>query len=174
VIVLDARQVSALHIGESLLPSACSFHPPRPPRENSPGPEFMEKFGGEMYGAAGDDGVKLFRGRLSSQTDRSYQSHACRLRQGPARSCRGERRGSSRRNDVSMTSIFRTTRHPCDFATAEWRFERIQARYVDRRRRRNSILSAKFKLKKNYEHLQKVSIFAHYDGMSRAEVAMEP
>jgi flavin-dependent dehydrogenase len=34
---------------------------------------------------------------------------------------------------------------------------------------RNSILSAKFKLKKNYEHLQKVSVFAHYDGMSRAE-----
>ena len=31
------------------------------------------------------------------------------------------------------------------------------------------MLGTKFKLKKNYEHLQKISIFAHYDGMTRAE-----
>src|SRR5256885_14437585 len=35
---------------------------------------FMEKFGGEMYGACGDDGVKFyFEDGFRSQTDRSYQ-----------------------------------------------------------------------------------------------------
>ena len=45
----------------------------------------------------------------------------------------------------------------------------IRARYVIDASGRNSILGAKFKLKKNYDHLQKVSVFAHYNGMTRAE-----
>src|SRR5205807_6348699 len=47
--------------------------------------------------------------------------------------------------------------------------KKIRARYVIDASGRNSILGAQFQLKKNYEHLQKISLFAHYDGMTREE-----
>jgi len=45
----------------------------------------------------------------------------------------------------------------------------VQARYFIDASGRNSLLGSKFNLKKTYRHLQKLSIFAHYDGMTRAE-----
>src|SRR5206468_1640705 len=45
----------------------------------------------------------------------------------------------------------------------------IHARYLIDASGRNSLLGTKFNLKKTYRHLQKLSIFAHYDGMARAE-----
>ncbi|HJT81460.1 MAG TPA: tryptophan 7-halogenase, partial [Chthoniobacterales bacterium] len=46
---------------------------------------------------------------------------------------------------------------------------KISARYMIDASGRNSILGTKFNLRKIYRHLQKLSIFAHYDGMTRAE-----
>src|SRR5205085_5843731 len=45
----------------------------------------------------------------------------------------------------------------------------VHARYLIDASGRNSLLGGKFDLKKTYRHLQKLSIFAHYDGMTRAE-----
>jgi flavin-dependent dehydrogenase len=45
----------------------------------------------------------------------------------------------------------------------------IRARYVIDASGRASMLGRQFKIKKTYDHLQKLSIFAHYDGVWRAE-----
>jgi flavin-dependent dehydrogenase len=131
---------------------------------------FMEKFGGEMYGACGDDGVKFyFEDGFRSQTDRSYQvtradfdkvllDHAA---ESGAEVC--EETSVDKvdfADDGATIAISRKTNGAS---------KQIRARYVIDASGRNSILGAKFKLKKNYDHLQKVSVFAHYDGMIRAE-----
>src|SRR5207245_4214001 len=45
----------------------------------------------------------------------------------------------------------------------------VRARYLIDASGRNSVLGTKFGIKKTYDHLKKLSIFAHYDGVSRAE-----
>jgi flavin-dependent dehydrogenase len=45
----------------------------------------------------------------------------------------------------------------------------IRARYLIDASGRTSVLGRQFKTKKTYEHLQKLSIFAHYDGVWRPE-----
>jgi flavin-dependent dehydrogenase len=47
--------------------------------------------------------------------------------------------------------------------------EQIRAKYLIDASGRNSLISSMFKLKQKYEHLQKISIFAHYDGCTRDE-----
>jgi flavin-dependent dehydrogenase len=170
VVVLERDKFPRFHIGESLLPFSMQAFTRLGLHEKFARAGFMEKFGGEMYGACGGDGVKFyFEEGFRSQTDRSYQvtradfdklllDHA------------GES-GAEIREETSVDKI--------DFTPDEVQLaishkgngqpEQLQARYVIDASGRNSILSAKFKLKKNYEHLQKISIFAHYDGMTRAE-----
>ncbi len=45
----------------------------------------------------------------------------------------------------------------------------VRAKYLIDASGRNSIVSAMFKLKKTYQHLQKISIFAHYAGVVREQ-----
>ena len=43
----------------------------------------------------------------------------------------------------------------------------LRAKYLIDASGRNSVIANKFKLKKNYQHLQKLSLFAHYEGVER-------
>ena len=43
----------------------------------------------------------------------------------------------------------------------------IRAKYLIDASGRNSVIGNKFKLKKSYQHLQKLSLFAHYEGVER-------
>src|SRR5207245_9594657 len=61
------------------------------------------------------------------------------------------------KNDVTLTVKSNGSSQP------------IQARYVIDASGRASVLGRQFKIKKTYDHLQKLSIFAHYDGVWRAE-----
>src|SRR4029079_1759853 len=45
----------------------------------------------------------------------------------------------------------------------------VRARYVVDASGRTSVLGRQFEIKKTYDHLQKLSIFAHYDGVWRPE-----
>jgi len=47
---------------------------------------------------------------------------------------------------------------------------RIQARYLLDCSGRQTMLGTFFKIKKTYDHLQKFSVFAHYDNVDRAGV----
>ena len=168
VIVLERDKFPRFHIGESLLPFSMQAFTRLGLHEKFVRAGFMEKFGGEMYGACGGDGVKFyFEDGFRSQTDRSYQ--VTRADFDKVLLDHAAESGAEVREETSVEKI--------DFSDDDARLaisrkngtpEEIRARYVIDASGRNSILSAKFKLKKNYEHLQKVSVFAHYDGMSRA------
>src|SRR3984893_323830 len=170
VVVLERDKFPRFHIGESLLPFSMQAFTRLGLHEKFARAGFMEKFGGEMHGACGGDGVKFyFEDGFRSQTDRSYQvtraefdkvllDHAAESG-AEVREETGVDKIDFSDDDVSLTISGKANGAP----------EEIRARYVIDASGRNSIIGAKFKLKKNYDHLQKVSVFAHYDGMTRAE-----
>ncbi|HSV63229.1 MAG TPA: NAD(P)/FAD-dependent oxidoreductase [Chthoniobacterales bacterium] len=170
VIVLERDKFPRFHIGESLLPFSMQAFTRLGLHEKFARAGFMEKFGGEMYGACGDDGVKFyFEDGFCSQTDRSYQ--VTRADFDKVLLDHAAESGAEVREETGVDKVDFSE----DGATlaisrkGNGGPEEIRARYVIDASGRNSILSAKFKLKKNYDHLQKVSVFAHYDGMIRAE-----
>ena len=170
VIVLERDKFPRFHIGESLLPFSMQAFTRLGLHEKFARAGFMEKFGGEMCGACGEDGVKFyFEDGFRSQTDRSYQ--VTRADFDKVLLDHAAESGAEVREETGVDNV----EFSDDGATlaisrkGNGSGEKIGARYVIDGSGRNSILSAKFKLKKNYEHLQKVSIFAHYDGMIRAE-----
>jgi flavin-dependent dehydrogenase len=170
VIVLERDKFPRFHIGESLLPFSMQVFTRLGLHEKFARTGFMEKFGGEMYGACGDDGVKFyFEDGFRSQTDRSYQvtrSDFDKVLLDHAAESGAEVREET---NVDMVDFSDDGASLVISPKTNGVTEEICARYVMDASGRNSILSAKFKLKKNYEHLQKISVFAHYDGMIRAE-----
>jgi flavin-dependent dehydrogenase len=48
-------------------------------------------------------------------------------------------------------------------------FHSVRARYLVDASGRNSVLGRQFKIKKTYDHLQKLSMFAHYEGVWRRD-----
>src|SRR3954463_3259108 len=169
VIVLERDKFPRFHIGESLLPFSMRAFTRLGLHEKFAQAGFMEKFGGEMYGACGDEGVKFyFEDGFRSQTDRSYQ--VTRAEFDKVLLDHAAESGAEVREETGVNGVeFSDESVTLAISSNARGTERIGARYVIDASGRNSILSAKFKLKKNYEHLQKVSIFAHYDGMARAE-----
>jgi len=168
VIVLERDKFPRFHIGESLLPFSMQAFTRLGLHEKFVRAGFMEKFGGEMYGACGGDGVKFyFEDGFRSQTDRSYQ--VTRADFDKVLLDHAAESGAEVREESSVEKIdFSDAAATLALSRKNGTPGEIRARYVIDASGRNSILSAKFKLKKNYEHLQKVSVFAHYDGMSRA------
>ncbi len=170
VVVLERDKFPRFHIGESLLPFSMRAFTRLGLHEKFAQAGFMEKFGGEMYGACGDDGVKFyFEDGFRSQTDRSYQVTRAdfdKLLLDHAAESGAEVREETGVDQVEFSDDGATLAISQKGNGAS---EEIRARYVIDASGRNSVLGTKFKLKKNYEHLQKVSIFAHYDGMIRAE-----
>ena len=74
VIVLERDKFPRFHIGESLLPFSMKAFSRLGLHEKFERAGFMEKFGGEMCSACGEDSVKFyFEDGFRSQTDRSYQ-----------------------------------------------------------------------------------------------------
>src|ERR1700716_1696048 len=74
VVVLERDKFPRFHIGESLLPFSMQAFTRLGLHEKFARAGFMEKFGGEMQGACGGEGVKFyFEDGFRSQTDRSYQ-----------------------------------------------------------------------------------------------------
>jgi len=170
VIVLERDKFPRFHIGESLLPFSMRAFSRLGLLEKFARAGFMEKFGGEMYGACGDEGVKFyFEDGFRSQTDRSYQ--VTRADFDKLLLDHAAESGAEVREETNLDSIDFSDEDATLFISRKGNGarEELHARYVIDASGRNSILSAKFQLKKNYEHLQKVSVFAHYDGMTRAE-----
>jgi geranylgeranyl reductase family protein len=164
VVVLERDKFPRFHIGESLLPFSMQAFTRLGLHEKFAKAGFMEKFGGEMFGACGGDGVKFyFEDGFRSQTDHAYQ--VTRADFDKLLLDHAAENGAEVREQTGVEKVEFSN----EGATITLSSEEIHARYVIDASGRNSILGAKFKLKKNYEHLQKVSIFAHYDGMTRAE-----
>lgn len=162
VIVLERDRFPRFHIGESLLPFSMKAFTRLGLHEKFLRAGFIEKFGGEMCGACSEEGVKFyFEDGFRSQTDRSYQVRRAEFDKVLLDHARES--GAEVHEETSVNNI--------DFETdgAKLATSRgdVSARYLIDASGRNSLLANKFKLKQGYEHLKKISIFAHYENVER-------
>jgi len=169
VVVLEREKFPRFHIGESLLPFSMKAFTRLGLHEKFESAGFMKKFGGAMFGACGGEGVKFyFEDGFGSQTDYSYQVTRAEFDQLLLEHAR--EKGAEIREETLVEKI----EFAADEARLQWKdldssTAEIRAQYVIDASGRNSIVGNLFKLKKNYDHLQKLSIFAHYDGVVREE-----
>src|SRR5260370_26802733 len=81
VIVFEREKFPRFHIGESLLPFSMKAFTRLGLHEKFARAGFMEKFGGEMCSACGDNGVKFyFKDRFRPQTHHAFPVHPTRFR----------------------------------------------------------------------------------------------
>src|SRR6266513_81613 len=168
VIVFEREKFPRFHIGESLLPFSMKAFTRLDLHEKFLRAGFMKKFGGEIIGACSENGTKFyFKDGYRSQTDHAYQvtrGDFDKVLLNHAVEC-----GAEIHEDTSVDRV--------EFSNEDVELEvksngssnSIRARYLIDASGRTSVLGRQFKIKKTYDHLQKLSIFAHYDSVWRAE-----
>ncbi|MDQ6622829.1 MAG: FAD-dependent oxidoreductase [Verrucomicrobiota bacterium] len=168
VVLLERDKFPRFHIGESLLPFSMKAFARLGLLEKFARAGFQEKFGGEMYGACGQEaeGVKFyFEDGFRSQTDHSYQ--VTRAEFDKVLLDNAAELGAEVREETAVEKVeFRNEEVALTLARSN---ETLRARYLIDASGRNSLVSAMFKLKNRYARLQKISLFAHYDGVTRHE-----
>ncbi len=169
VLVCEREKFPRFHIGESLLPISMKTFTRLGVHEKFAQAGFLRKYGGEMASACSEEGVKFyFKDGYHSQTETSYQVP------------RGEfdkvlldhaaENGAEVREETSVKGIeFFGDRAELQLQDKTSASEKINARYVIDASGRHSVLGNHFKLKETYPHLQKISIFAHYEGVEAEE-----
>jgi flavin-dependent dehydrogenase len=172
VIVLERAKFPRFHIGESLLPFSTQAFDRLGVREKLDR-TFLPKHGGEIMAACGTRGAKFyFKDGYKTTRDRAYQvtrSEFDKLLLDHSRE-----NGAEVREETEVTKI--------DFAKDRVRLEvsssssstapgqsptLIEARYLLDCSGRQTVLGNFFKFKKTYDHLQKFSVFAHYENVDR-------
>src|SRR5216117_1823412 len=168
VVVFEREKFPRFHIGESLLPFSMKAFTRLGLHEKLLRAGFMKKHGGEILGACSEPGTKFyFKDGYRSQTDHAYQvtrGDFDKLLLNHAAECGAEVH--------EETSVYRVnfSKDVVELAIRSNGSSRtIRARFVIDASGRSSMLGRQFKIKKTYNHLQKLSIFAHYDGVWRAE-----
>src|SRR5207253_3363538 len=168
VIVFEREKFPRFHIGESLLPFSMKAFTRLGLHEKFRRAGFLKKFGGEIFGACSEPGTKFyFKDGFRSQTDHAYQvtrSDFDKLLLDHARES-----GAEVHEEVAVDRVEFLNEHVDLAVRRNGSVENVRARYLIDASGRNSVLGTKFGIKKSYDHLQKLSIFAHYDGVWRAE-----
>ncbi len=168
VIVFEREKFPRFHIGESLLPFSMKAFTRLGLHEKFLRAGFMKKFGGEIVGACSETGTKFyFKDGYRSQTDHAYQvtrGDFDKVLLDHAAECGAEVHEQTSVNQVEFS------KEDVELGVrSNGSSHSIRARYVIDASGRTSVLGRQFKIKKTYDHLQKLSIFAHYDGVWRAE-----
>ena len=168
VIVFEREKFPRFHIGESLLPFSMKAFTRLGLHEKFLRAGFMKKHGGEILGACSEPGTKFyFKDGYRSQTDHAYQvtrSDFDKLLLDHAAEC-----GAEVHEDTSVDRVEFLNDDVELAVRSNGSSHSIRARYIIDASGRASVLGRQFKIKKTYNHLQKLSIFAHYDGVWRAE-----
>src|SRR5437660_903493 len=167
VIVFEREKFPRFHIGESLLPFSMKAFTRLGLHEKLLRAGFIKKYGGEIMGACSDTGTKFyFKDGYRSQTDHSYQV------------TRGDfdkvlldhaRESGAEVHEQTPVGSVEFSKDGVELAVRYNGSHSIRARYLVDASGRTSVLGRQFKIKKTYDHLQKLSIYAHYDGVWRAE-----
>jgi flavin-dependent dehydrogenase len=181
VIVLEREKFPRFHIGESLLPFSMQTFT-RLGLQEKLRAQFVEKFGGEIAEAGGEKAAKFyFKDGFASRTDRSYQVTRSKFDkmlldhagESGAEICEETSVDDVRFDDAGVTLFLGRDmlspvpgRGPSRIEIKP-RPSAIRAKYLIDASGRNSVIGNKFKLKKSYQHLQKLSLFAHYQGLER-------
>src|SRR5881396_2507079 len=168
VIVFERERFPRFHIGESLLPFSMKAFTRLGLHEKFLRAGFMKKFGGEILGACSEPGTKFyFKDGYRSQTDHAYQ-----VTRGDFDKVLLDHAAECGAEVCEQTSVDRVefSKDNVELAVkSNGSSQSIRARYLIDASGRASVLGRQFKIKKTYDHLQKLSIFAHYDGVWRAE-----
>jgi flavin-dependent dehydrogenase len=165
VIVFEREKFPRFHIGESLLPFSMKAFTRLGLHEKFLRAGFIKKFGGEFFSACSSEGTKFyFKDAYRSQTDHSYQ--VTRADFDKVLLDHAAESGAEVHEGTGVKSV-EFANEDVDLTIANGKS--IRARYVIDASGRNSVLGTKFNIKKTYEHLKKLSIFAHYDGVWRPE-----
>src|SRR5438309_7485977 len=168
VIVFEREKFPRFHIGESLLPFSMKAFTRLGLHEKFLRAGFMKKFGGEIIGACSDTGTKFyFKDGYRSQTDHAYQvtrDDFDKVLLDHAAEC-----GAEVHEETSVERIEFSKEDIELGVKSNGTSNSIRARYLIDASGRTSVLGRQFKIKKTYDHLQKLSIFAHYDGVWRPE-----
>jgi flavin-dependent dehydrogenase len=168
VVLFERDNFPRFHIGESLLPFSMKAFTRLGLHEKFSHAGFMKKFGGEIVGACSETGTKFyFKDGYRSQTDHAYQvtrGDFDKVLLDHAAEC-----GAEVHEETSVDQV-RFSKDDVELGVRSNGSSRsIRARYLIDASGRASVLGRQFKIKKTYNHLQKLSIFAHYDGVWRAE-----
>src|SRR5438034_10459534 len=168
VIVFEREKFPRFHIGESLLPFSMKAFTRLGLHEKFSRAGFMKKFGGEIIGACSENGTKFyFKDGYRSQTDHAYQVTRVdfdKVLLDHAAECGAEVHEDTSVDRVQFSKDDVELTVKCNGSSRS-----IRARYLIDASGRASVLGRQFKIKKTYNHLQKLSIFAHYDGVWRTE-----
>jgi flavin-dependent dehydrogenase len=166
VIVLEREKFPRFHIGESLLPFSTQAFDRLGVREKLDR-TFIPKFGGEIISACGSKGVRFyFKGGYRSNRDRAYQvtrSEFDKLLLDHSRE-----NGAEVREETTVKNIvFSAENVKLDLETSTGEASSIEARYLLDCSGRQTVIGNYLNLKKTYDHLQKFSVFAHYENVDR-------
>ena len=169
VVVLERDKFPRFHIGESLLPTSMKTFTRLDVHEKFRAAGFMEKFGGEMAGADSEEGVKFyFKDGYRAQTDHAYQ--VPRATFDKVLLDHAAENGAEVHEETSVRQIeFFVDRAELEVQRKDQPNETISARYVIDASGRNSVIGNHFQLRETYQHLQKISIYAHYEGVEGEE-----
>lgn len=168
VIVFEREKFPRFHIGESLLPFSMKAFSRLGLHEKFLRAGFMKKFGGEIFGACSEQGTKFyFKDGFRSQTDHSYQVTRAdfdKVLLDHAAEC-----GADVHEQTAVERVEVANEHVDLSVKWDSSSQNVRARYLIDASGRNSVLGTQFGIKKSYDHLQKLSIFAHYDDVWREE-----
>jgi flavin-dependent dehydrogenase len=166
VIVFEREKFPRFHIGESLLPFSMQQFDRLGVRDKLDR-KFLPKYGGEIMAACGTRGVKFyFKDGFRSQRDRAYQvtrSEFDKLLLDHSRE-----NGAEVHEETEVTRLdFLDDRVKIDIEASGGAKSTVEARYLLDCSGRQTLLGGLFDLKHTYDHLQKFSVFAHYDNVDR-------
>lgn len=166
VIVLERDKFPRFHIGESLLPFSMQTFDRLGVREKLDR-TFLPKFGGEIMAACGSRAIKFyFKDGFRSKRDQAYQvtrSDFDKLLLDHSRENSAEVR-----EETEVTKIdFAADRVKIHIESADGTRSKVEARYLLDCSGRQTLLGSLFKVKRTYDHLQKFSVFAHYENIDR-------
>ena len=165
VLVCEREKFPRFHIGESLLPISMRTFTRLGVHEKFEQAGFLRKYGGEMASACSDEGVKFyFKDGYRAKTESSYQ--VPRAEFDHVLLTHAVENGAEVREETAIKKVeFFEDRAELQLQGKNEALEKISARYVIDASGRHSVLGNHFKLKETYPHLQKISIFAHYEGV---------
>ena len=168
VVVLERDKFPRFHIGESLLPFSTQAFDRLGVREKLDR-TFMPKHGGEIIAACGTTSAKFyFKDGFESRRDRAYQ--VTRSEFDKMLLDHSRENGADVREETTVQKIaFGKKSVRLEVETPGGATEALEARYLLDCSGRQTTLGNFFKLKKSYDHLQKFSVFAHYENVARPD-----
>lgn len=167
VVVLEKERFPRFHIGESLLPFSLSTFERLGVREKLDA-AFMHKYGGQIDAACGTRSAKFyFKNGFRSEHDCSYQVRRAEFDQILLEQARAA--GAEVREETTVGKLSLAKDRVTVSLSSSKGDEEVTARYLLDCSGRQAVVGSYLRLKKSYPHLQKFSVFSHYENVERPE-----